>query len=118
MAASADPCQRPRLQFSQPFRSQATQNALAQDAPLAHITTEEQGSHFPESATAIASKLEGATENSPETLPLSEENLHHRINASGSVQAIVIDDDVLFAGLQDGEITVCLFVSLSFLPID
>ena len=28
----------------------------------------------------------------------------HRIETAGSVQALVIDDDVLFAGLESGEI--------------
>jgi len=118
MATSADTSQRPRLQFSQSFRTQATQDALAQDTPLARTITEEQGLHIPDSATAIASKLEGLTKNSLETLPLNEEYLHHRLNASGSVQAIAIDDDVLFAGLQGGEIVVCLFAALSFVPND
>ncbi|KAK5078684.1 hypothetical protein LTR64_002901 [Lithohypha guttulata] len=36
--------------------------------------------------------------------PPNAERLHHRINASGSVQAIVVDVDVLFAGLQGGDI--------------
>jgi hypothetical protein len=30
----------------------------------------------------------------------------HQLNATGSVQAVVVDDDVLFAGLQGGEIVV------------
>ena len=108
MATSADPSQRPRLQFSQSFRTQATQDAIAQDPSLARTTTDQQGSYLPESATAIALKLEGATER-PNfgSIPLSEDNLHHRLNASGSVQAIIVDDDVLFAGLQGGEIVVC-----------
>jgi hypothetical protein len=108
MATSADPSQRPRLQFSQSFRTQATQDALAHDAPLARTTIDGQGSHLLESATAIASMFEGAAgKPKHETLPLSEDNLHHRLNASGSVQALVIDDDVLFAGLQGGDIVVC-----------
>ena len=107
MATSADPSQRPRLQFSQSFRTQATQDAIAQDPSLAR-TTDQQGSYLPESATAIASKLEGvAGKPNFESTPLSEDNLHHRLNASGSVQAIIVDDDVLFAGLQGGEIIVC-----------
>lgn len=107
MATSTDSVQRPRLQFSQSFRTQATQEALAQDPSLARSITDEQGSHLLESATAIASKLEATHGQSPETLPLSVDSLHHRLNASGSVQALVIDGDVLFAGLQGGDIVVC-----------
>lgn len=35
----------------------------------------------------------------------------HRLSTSGSVQALVVDDDVLFAGLQGGEIVVCFLIS-------
>lgn len=108
MATSNDNSQRPKLQFSQSYRTQATQDALAGMGPLARGTTGEQGSHLPQSATAIAAKLEGAMENSKSDVqPLSKDNLHHRLNASRSVQALVVDDDVLFAGLEGGDIVVC-----------
>lgn len=40
-----------------------------------------------------------SSESSPSKSPI------HRINAPGSVQALAVDDDVLFAGLQGGSIT-------------
>ena len=106
MATSADSVQRPKFQYSQSFRHQATQDALAEDPPLARGTREQQGLLGLESATATAAKLEDLTTNDDAVTLLSEDNLHHRLNATGSVQAIVVDDDVLFAGLQGGDIVV------------
>lgn len=110
MATLNDSSQRPRLPLSQSFRTQSAQDALAEIGPSARITLGEQTKqdlYQPESATAIASKLGGTTlAEQTQVRDLNEENLHHRLNASGSVQAIVVDDDVLFAGLQGGEIVV------------
>lgn len=107
MATTTDPSQRPRLPVSQSFRNQATQDALAEIPPSARATTNGQGPDETLSATAIASKLEGVR-NGPvaENKSLDNDKLHHRLNASGSVQAIVVDGDVLFAGLQGGDIVV------------
>lgn len=107
MATIIDPFQRPKLPVSQSFRSQATQDALAEIPSLARATTNEQGSKYTLSATAPASKLEGSRNGeSSRREALDNEKLHHRLNASGSVQAIVVDGDVLFAGLQGGDIVV------------
>lgn len=107
MATNIDGSQRPKLPVSLSFRSQATQNALAEIPSLARVTTNEQGLNHPLSATATASKLEGSRNAEvSQCRPLDNERLHHRLNASGSVQAIVVDGDVLFAGLQGGDIVV------------
>jgi len=110
MAAFNDNSQRPQLPLSQSFRAQSEQDALANVGSSARTTSNGQSSqtlHQTASATAIATKLEGANVADEDELQnLNEDNLHHRLNASGSVQAIVVDDDVLFAGLQGGEIVV------------
>lgn len=108
MAARSDNSQRPKLPLSQSFRTQATQDALADLPSLGRPTTNEQGSsNIPRSAVGLVSGLANGHDTAPvNTLSLDTENLHHRLNASGSVQAIVVDDDVLFAGLQGGDIVV------------
>ena len=120
MAMPNDTSPRPKLPLSQSFRAQATSDAVASLPPLARGNTDQQGSEsqLPQSATALASKLEAKRQlPSLKSQPLSQENLHHRLNATGSVQAVVVDQDVLFAGLQGGDIVVCstLLHSLSFL---
>lgn len=108
MATSTDFPQRPKFQYSQSFRHQATQDAIAGDPPLSRVTVERQGSHGVESSNHSVSRLEDSKSTSSKStaLVLDEDNLHHRLNATGSVQAIVVDDDVLFAGLQGGDLVV------------
>lgn len=104
MASINDPSLRPKYQYSQSFRQQSTQDALADVAPSARPSNvnPSMGQESRISKSDIPSKqIE-----SNGSLSLSEENLQHRLNASGSVQAIVVDDDVLFAGLQGGDIVV------------
>ncbi|KIV80675.1 hypothetical protein PV11_08160 [Exophiala sideris] len=50
-------------------------------------------------------KISNGTD-SPSLIPVSPKSPIHRINAPGSVQALAVDDDVLFAGVQGGSITV------------
>lgn len=111
MATLSNSSQRPKYHYSQSFRLQATQDAIAEVAPSARPTSNEKPST---SASSVLSKLEGLNLDGSTTEPshLSEENLQHRLNASGSVQAVVVDDDVLFAGLQGGDIVVGFAVEL------
>ena len=106
MATSTDPLQRPKFQYSQSFRHQATQDALADCPSLARTPLEREGSYGVETINDTLSRLDTETTANVEALPLNEGDLHHRLNATGSVQAIVVDDDVLFAGLQGGDLVV------------
>lgn len=110
MATSNGPSQRPKFQFSQSFRSQSTQDALAEVAPSARTTSDPHSSDILASDATTTSNIEGISRHvaTNGNFSLSEENLHHRLNASGSVQAIAVDDDVLFAGLQGGNIVVSM----------
>lgn len=106
MATSSEPSQRPKFQYSQSFRQQSTQDALADVAPSARPSDV-----YPSvGADTSTSNLDGTDNHfhGNGIASLSEENLQHRLNASGSVQAIVVDDDVLFAGLQGGDIVVSM----------
>ncbi|KIW49944.1 hypothetical protein, variant [Exophiala xenobiotica] len=47
----------------------------------------------------------GVNEPTSSSTSKSSKNPIHRINAPGSVQALVVDDDVLFVGVQGGSIT-------------
>lgn len=116
MATSNDTTQRPRLQFSQSFRTQLTQDAVADVAPLARSPAGEQGSHDSQTTVAEIPTTNGIQRSTTKAHPLNEERLHHRVNASGSVQAIVVDVDVLFAGLQGGDIVVCYPQCFSQVP--
>lgn len=104
MATSNDPSQRPKFQYSQSFRQQSTQDALAEVAPSAR-PSDVNPSLGTDTLNFGLDGIDRQIHDTSNTL-LSEENLQHRLNASGSVQAIVVDDDVLFAGLQGGDIVV------------
>lgn len=107
MATVSNTSQRPRFPTSQSFRAQVTEDALAEDAPLARARTEEQGLLSLENATKASNDKNSRQESAiSRSQPLNAGNLHHRLNATGSVQAIVVDDDVLFGGLQGGDIVV------------
>lgn len=110
MAASNDASQRPKYQYSQSFRLQSTQDALAEVASSARPASDANPSAGDVTRPA---NPEGTNKQnqSREIYSLSEENLQHRLNASGSVQAIVVDDDVLFAGLQGGDIVVSIITA-------
>lgn len=110
MATPGDTLQRPKFQYSQSFRQQSTQDALAEVPPSARPSD----ANAPKGDVTITPGLDGASKQGQNagTISLSEENLQHRLNASGSVQAIVVDDDVLFAGLQGGDIVVSMNLSL------
>lgn len=58
-------------------------------------------------ASRVASQQSVAADQDTDDAVQVKDNLYHRLNATGSVQAIAIDDNVLFAGLQGGEIVVC-----------
>lgn len=114
MATSSDPLQRPKFQYSQSFRQQSTQDALAEVAPSARPSD----STDPLVGADIVTSKSGGTGrqlHNTDVPSLSEENLQHRLNASGSVQAIVVDDDVLFAGLQGGDIVVSIILAITVL---
>lgn len=110
MATSNNNIQNVILSSSQSFHTQSIQNADAETPPLAHVIANDQngqGSQSAQSATAPVMKHGRIPAvNATELRSLNEENLHHRLNASGSVQAIAVDEDLVFAGLQDGEIVV------------
>lgn len=108
MATINNATQRPKFPTSQSFRTQVTETALAGDAPLARAITEKQGLSLPKDATKASNGTNGSEATPSQSQPLGTGILHHRLNATGSVQAIVIDDDVLFAGLQGGDIVVCI----------
>lgn len=117
MASSNNASQQPDSQYSQSFHAQSTQDASTEVAsstrPTSDVNTLVGGA-------TTSPKLEGTAKHNPvaESIALSEENLQHRLNASGSVQAIVVDDDVLFAGLQGGDIVVSTkFVFASFVVL-
>ena len=106
MATSTDSLQRPKFQYSQSFRHQATQDALADCPPLARTPIERQGSYGVETINDTLPRPDNDSSANIQALSLNEGILHHRLNATGSVQAIVVDDDVLFVGLQGGDLVV------------
>lgn len=110
MATSNENNSNSRPPYSQSFRTHSTQNALAEIAPSARMIPNEESGQGPPLTKSVTAPVTNLEENSSVSATniegLSEENLHHRLNATGSVQAIVVEDDVLFAGLQGGEIVV------------
>jgi hypothetical protein len=110
MASLDNTSQHPSSQQSLPHL-QATQDAVAEVASSARPTSD---ANAWVGGAATSSKLDDTSKYEPvDGAPsLSEENLQHRLNASGSVQAIVVDDDVLFAGLQGGDIVVSIILVL------
>lgn len=58
-------------------------------------------------ASRLTSQQTVADNQEAEDVVPVKDSLYHRLNATGSVQAIAIDDEVIFAGLQGGEIVVC-----------
>lgn len=116
MASFNSISQRTGSQHSQSIHLQPTQDALAEIASSVRPTSD---ANISAGNDTNLSKLEDSRSHDTSTgvRALSEENLQHRLNASGSVQAIVVDDDVLFAGLQGGDIVVSSLLTLSFVNL-
>lgn len=116
MASSNNISQPSGSHYSQAIHLHAAQDAPAEIALPARPTSD--GITSVGGATT-SSKLGSVDhrDSGNDARALSEENLQHRLNASGSVQAIVVDDDVLFAGLQGGDIVVSRVLTRDFVNL-